>query len=42
MRCGIAIGAVYCAGKACGQLREADKALYLAKKEKDRIKVNII
>ncbi len=42
LRTTISIGAVYCAGKACDQLREADKALYLAKKEKDRIKVNII
>lgn len=41
LRTSISIGAVYCSEKATAFLDEADKALYMAKKEKNRIKVKV-
>ena len=42
LRTSLSIGAVYCAEKATDWLDEADKALYVAKKEKNKIKVKIV
>lgn len=42
LRTSLSIGAVYCSEKATDWLEEADKALYIAKKEKNKMKVKII